>query len=226
MADSAISYHQAAQAKQERRRAAAQPVNQALAGDKLASLHDLGMKLFGEELNSKQDGDRDFSTVAIGHLEDRDKQYLLVVAKGMTQIPGISHVQSMAAGYFKGPKQLTIEILVDPVPILGQDNLHAEMAIVQAVHSKLGISKGSLSNHGLQIACISKGVCPDCSGWLTRHNIPHTWRRKNVSTTGWSNPTTGASFKGKGDELRYVKQIKKDVWLDTASSKETPYPKG
>ncbi len=81
MADSAISYHQAAQAKTKPTAGGCSGCNQALAGDKLASLHELGMKLFGEELNSKQDGDRDFSTVAIGHLEDRDKQYLFVVAK-------------------------------------------------------------------------------------------------------------------------------------------------
>jgi hypothetical protein len=225
MASPQISYHEAAQKKQLRRRNAAQDVGQSLFGDKLNSLHELGMSLFGKELKSKGDDDPDYNTVAIGHLESPEKQILIVAVKGLKDIPDTSHIQNLAAEYFHGFPAMTIEVLVDQTPYKGEANLHAEMAIVQEVNA-IGVPKSSMSAFHLQIACISKGVCPDCSGWLTRHDIPHTYRRATVASSGWSHPITGAFFKYKGNELQYVKQVQKDVWLDTSKSKKTLYPKG
>jgi len=225
MADQALTYHQAAQQKQERRRGAAQEVGQALWGDKLKALHELGMKLFGKELKSKGDDDKDYNTAAIGHMASREKQYLIIAMKGLQGVPDVAHIQNLASEDFGGPREMTIKVLVDQTPLKGEANLHAEMAIVQEA-SVIGVPASSMSAFHLQIACIAKGVCPDCSGWLTRHDIPHTYRRATVASAGWSHPITGAFFKYKGNELQYVKQVQKDVWLDTATSKKTPYLKG
>jgi hypothetical protein len=225
MADQALSYHQAAQLKQERRRGAAQAPNQELWGDKLKALHSLGMKLFGKELKDKGDDDKDYNTAAIGHMADDDRQFLIVAVKGLQGVPDVSHIQNLASQDFGGHREMVIEVLVDATPFKGEANLHAEMAIVQEA-SVIGVPASSMRAFHLQIACIAKGVCPDCSGWLTRHDIPHTYRRATVAAAGWSHPITGAFFKYKGNELQYVKQVQKDVWLDTAASKTTPYPKG
>jgi hypothetical protein len=111
----------------------------------------------------------------------------------------------------------------------GMDHLHAEMAIVQSLCYDLLIPKGQIPGSGAQIACILKGVCPDCSGWMSRHNIPHTWRREHVASSGWTHPLSGAFFKYSGNNLQYNKLFWNGFQpagkIDTMSSKKTPYHK-
>jgi hypothetical protein len=219
------TYHEAAQIKQARRRNAAQAPGKGFAGDQLEALNKIGEVLFGSVLGKS---DRDYETAAVGHLVGRLSRILIVACKGVTA-PSLQAVQNAARPFYGDIPDFGVHILQDAVSLQSEEpNLHAEMAIVQRVVG-LGVTKNELPRCGLQIACIQKGVCPDCSGWLTRHNIPHTWTRKTVATNGWVHPLSGAKYKGKGNELSYLKvrwvgfPLTEDV-MDTARSKQTVYP--
>ena len=83
------------------------------------------------------------------------------------------------------------------VEIIGDiSGLHSEMAIVRTA---TGGSKDLLKSEFfcLEIACIGKGVCPDCSGYLVKHSIPHTAARANAAAQ-WVNPMTGGYYSGTG----------------------------
>lgn len=222
-----MTYHEVAQLKQIRRRNAAQKVGQSLAGSQLDALHEIGEKLFGAALQ-KTDSDKDYETVAIGYLMNIDSLPCLIIACKGIPAPDATTVLGVAQPYYELLQEQRIWILQDQTSVSGEANLHAEMAIVQFVRNQLGVSKGLLPYCGLQIACIKKGVCPDCSGWMTRHNIPHTWRRENVAKLGWVHPLTGTFFKYKGKELQYVKYLwngfQPPTILDTAKSKVTHHP--
>ena len=118
---------------------------------------------------------------------------------------------------FKGPPQPKKEaillrarevgieeiVLSSQIEILGNTSgLHSEMAIVQAVYG----SKNQLRNPemGLEIACIGKGVCPDCSGYMAKYGIPHTATRSNAASD-WVHPFTGAHFHGTDKNFTYGK---------------------
>lgn len=219
-----MTYHQAAQLKQERRRAAAQATGQSLAGDRLNDLNTIGERLFGNVLGQS---DREYETAAVGHFVGQLSHVLIVACKGI-DVPSLNAVQNAATPFFGQIPDFGIHLLQDVVSYQSDEpNLHAEMAIVQRVW-QLGVPRSQIHLCGLQIACICKGVCPDCSGWMTRHNIPHTWVRKNVASNGWVHPLTGARFKGKGNDLSYLKVywngFQPAGHMDTAGSKKTPYP--
>lgn len=97
------------------------------------------------------------------------------------------------------PNQL---IFIDDVPT----NLHAEMAIVQYLCTH-GYQKQHLAGL-LEIYCCGKGVCQDCSGWLTKHGVAHAPLSGAPSPTGWKNPLTGALYKASEDNLVYTKGLK------------------
>src|SRR5688500_7060367 len=90
------TYHEAAQRKQERRRGAAQPAGQALAGDQLESLNKIGEVLFGAVLGKS---DRDYETAAVGHLVGRLSRILIVACKRI-DAPSIQAVQNAAAPFY------------------------------------------------------------------------------------------------------------------------------
>ena len=231
MATNTLTYHEVAQKKQTRRRLAAQQVGASLAGDNLDALHKIGVNLFGVAIKEAQDNENDYNTVAIGHLYNKDSQSILLVAcKGIKAKP-LGTIVAEAKEYFPTLTEGHTIILQNEVSVSGggSDHVHAEMAIVQALYYKLQIPKSQIPSCGVQIACILKGVCPDCSGWLTRHNIPHTWRRGHVASSGWTNPLTGAFFKYSGTNLQYNKLFwsgfQVEGKIDTMSSKQNMHPK-
>lgn len=231
MATNTLTYHEVAQKKQTRRRDAAQQVGASLAGNNLDALHTIGVNLFGVEIKQAQDDENDYNTIAIGHIYNKDSQSILLVAcKGIKAKP-VGTIVAEAKQYFPTLTEGHTIILQDEVSVSGggMDHVHAEMAIVQALYYTLHIPKPQIPSCGAQIACILKGVCPDCSGWLTRHNIPHTWRREHVASSGWTNPLTGAFFKYSGTNLQYNKLFwsgfQVEGKIDTMSSKQNMHPK-
>ncbi len=135
---------------------------------------------------------------------------------------------------FKGPPLQTAEnvflaaqalglpiALVDDVRVLGNTSgLHCEMDIVREA---TGGDKALLSNSEfrLEIACIGKGVCPDCSVFLQKYGIPHTPTRAKVSTD-WVNPFSGAHYTGTGNTLQCIKAGR----TFTATTKPVEYRRG
>jgi hypothetical protein len=249
MATSQVSYFEKAIEKQDRRRKAAQQPGTGLEGNQLASLCKIGEVLFGQQIAENQANDDDYATVAIGYLPNRDWLPCIIVACKSIKAPLRASILNEAKKYYELLGDERLIVLQDQTSIsgmvdmnklgkeqpeelkYGQDHLHSEMAIVQTVYYLLGVPKGMIPHCGLQIACIMKGVCPDCSGWLSRHNIPHTYARKTVATNGWTNPLTGSFFKGKvgnGATFTYNKYFWNGFqplgFLDTEMSKKTPYP--
>ena len=243
------TYYSVAAKKQERRRNAAQKPGEGLAGHQLDNLTKVGEALFGQQIALNQANDDDYSTVAIGYMPNRDYLPCIIVACKSIKAPDRGAILLEAQKYYPLLADERLVVLQDQTSIsgmqdmkkfgqeqpeelkYGQDHLHSEMAIVQTVYYFLGVAKGLIPHCGLQIACIMKGVCPDCSGWLTRHNIPHTYARKSVATNGWTNPLTGSFFKGKpgnGSTFTYNKYFWNGFqplgFLDTDMSKKTAYP--
>lgn len=95
----------------------------------------------------------------------------------------------------------------DPVVITNVEaGLHAEMAVARWCLQNTQYGKWDLA-YVLQVACIGKGVCPDCAGWLNKHRIPHLCIRKEGTNAvvdyaigapsaggQWTHPGTGAVF--------------------------------
>ncbi|HVV73521.1 MAG TPA: hypothetical protein VHI52_18755 [Verrucomicrobiae bacterium] len=93
-------------------------------------------------------------------------------------------------------------IFIDDV----QTNLHAEMAVVQYLCVHEQIRKENLGGL-LEVYCSGKGVCQDCSGWMTKHRIVHAPLSGAPSPTGWRNPLTNALYKASGENLVYTKGL-------------------
>jgi len=88
---------------------------------------------------------------------------------------------------------------------------HSEMSIVEHVLNKDGDrSKDNVRTlkNRLQVLCLGKGVCPDCAGYLNKHEIPqfslqagkmgmvemHLEPGLPSSQGQWMHPRTGAMF--------------------------------
>jgi hypothetical protein len=210
MATPLLTVHQAAQLKQQVRRENAG--NTKWAGKYLGALTRIGERL----LNGFDLGESDYKTLAIGLVGRAEA--IIVCSKGFEPVDCPDAALVIAQSELPAVKQVVC--LVDPTPAddTAQAHLHAEMAIIQYVVKQLGCNKDKLSEWGVEIACIRKGVCPDCSGWLNRHVVPHTVGRPTVATTGWSSPLSGAFYKRKGPELVYNKGL-----LNTDDSKKQTY---
>ena len=87
-----------------------------------------------------------------------------------------------------------------------QTNLHAEMAVVQYLCTTEQIRKENLGGL-LEVYCSGKGVCQDCSGWMTKHRIVHAPLSGAPSPTGWRNPLTNSLYKASGEKLEYTKGL-------------------
>ncbi|HWB86072.1 MAG TPA: hypothetical protein VG675_18155 [Bryobacteraceae bacterium] len=101
-------------------------------------------------------------------------------------------------------------------------NLHAEMAIVRYLHGK-GVAKQDLKAGGLEIYCSGKPVCTDCSGWMTRHGIPHQPVDGSPSPTGWRNPITDAIYKGAAGDVEYTKASKYPATISDFNKNDQEY---
>lgn len=205
-----LTVHRAAQIKQEVRRGNAG--NTKWAGKYLLQLSRIGERL----LNGYELKDSDYNTLAIGLVPRAEA--VIVCSKGFDPVGGNEAALLIVQSEISAVRNLVS--LVDPTPYdeTAQSHLHAEMAIIQYVVKNLGCAKDKLNEWGVEIACIRKGVCPDCSGWLNQHAVPHSDIRKTVATTGWSSPLSGAFYKYKGSELQYNKGA-----LNTADTKDLAY---
>ena len=223
-----VSVHEMAQRKQVRRRDAALPSSTTTTTDVLTALEQTGQQLLpGLGNNAKN-----YDTVAIGFLADASPWWphpkavprIIVAFKGIANPPSAQVIWGAAANHFPSTQIYEVITLVDHVSDAALDegaHLHGEMAIVQFVVNQLGVPKNQLGAAGLQIACIGKGVCPDCSGWMFRHGIPHSKTRDTVASTGWTHPLSGAFYKYKGPALQYFKPAA--GIQDTSTAKATPY---
>lgn len=77
--------------------------------------------------------------------------------------------------------------------------LHAEMMIVRYLMTqgtmRVSDVTGTAQTISLRIGCPGKLVCPDCSGWLKKHGIPHYPPDAGKKSPNWVNPRTGACFR-------------------------------
>jgi len=135
------------------------------------------------------------NTTAIGYCSgEHGTGALYVAVKGPPQ-PDPAIVSAQADG---------LGIAHTGVVIIGNTSgLHAETSIIAAA---TGGDRSLLLSEFfyLEIACIGKGVCPDCSGFMTKHSIPHTAARSNVASD-WKHPFTGAHYHGTGNNFQYSK---------------------
>ena len=91
--------------------------------------------------------------------------------------------------------------------------LHAEMMIVQYAVQKLGFDRKLLADLGLMIAS-TKGCCPDCSGWMNEHRIPHT-PCSGKPTNQWMHPLTGSTYEVKKNFKSYTRVKDKTKFLES-----------
>ena len=210
MATNSLTIHQAAQIKQEARRGKA---GTKWAGKYLRQLNNIGERLLtGHTLT-----DKDYNTFAVGLVPRAEA--LIVCSKGFNPI-GDNVEASLLIAQTEIPAIKYLITLVDPEPDdeQAQSHLHAEMAIIQYIVKQLGCSKDKLHDWGVEIVCLRKGVCPDCSGWLNQHVVPHSDVRPQVAKLGWSSPLSGAFYKYKGTDLQYNKGQ-----LNTSDTKKFAY---
>jgi hypothetical protein len=210
MATPALTVHQAAQIKQQVRRE--NFGNTKWAGKYLLQLGKIGELL----LNGHELKDSDYNTLAIGLVPRAEA--VIVCSKGFEPVSSKDAALLIVKSELPGVNNLVTLVNPEPKDATAHSHLHAEMAIIQYVVKELGCAKDKLSEWGVEIACIRKGVCPDCSGWLNQHAVPHSDIRKTVATTGWSSPLSGAFYKYKGSELQYNKGA-----LNTADTKDLKY---
>lgn len=152
----------------------------------------------------KQGSRANYQTVVVGYWSydgnGSDPPLLFLVTK-LSDVSQSAQAQVLLEASKKklifSPEQL---IVIDEVAT----NLHAEMAIVQYICGKMGVAKQNLRTL-LEIYCVGKGVCLDCSGWLTKHGVVHAPLSGAPSPTGWKNPLTGALYKASEDKLEYTK---------------------
>jgi hypothetical protein len=210
MATPVLTVHQAAQIKQEVRRG--NSGNTKWTGKYLQQLKKVGERL----LNGYELKDSDYNTLAIGLIPRAEA--VIVCSKGFEPVSSNEAALLIVKSEIPGVNNLVTLVNPEPKDATALSHLHAEMAIIQYVVKELGCAKDKLSEWGVEIACIRKGVCPDCSGWLNQHAVPHSDIRKTVATTGWSSPLNGAFYKYKGSELQYNKGK-----LNTVDTKDLKY---
>jgi hypothetical protein len=210
MATNFFSVHKAAQIKQQVRRK--NTGNTIWAGKYLQQLSNLGERLLGD-FNL---GEGDYETLAIGIVPRAEA--VIVCSKGFELIKEPEAALLIIQTELPAIKHLVCLVNPEPLDETAQAHLHSEMGIIQYVVRSLGCNKERLNDWGVEIACIRKGVCPDCSGWLNQHAVPHTVTRKNVASLGWSSPLSGAFYKLKGNDLIYNKGQ-----LNTADTKLEKY---
>jgi hypothetical protein len=186
-----VSILQAAATKQENRRA--RKKQQGVSawmdnGNYLGLLTTLGLVFHVADTKNN-------NTTAIGYsYGEHGTNTIYVAVKGPPQ-PDPKVVSAQASG---------LDIPHSDVVIIGNTSgLHAETSIIR--HATGGDKSALLSDFFyLEIACIGKGVCPDCSGFMTKYSIPHTTVRSNVASD-WVNPFSGAHFHGTDQNLQYRK---------------------
>ncbi len=174
----------------------------------LEDLQSLGMILLASMPKpSKKDNSRsNYATVVTGYWpydgNGNDKPLLFAVMKLAD-----TNINVKSQLYQEGVRLKLINaqdqlVFIDDV----STNLHAEMAIVNYLCTKEGIQKQHLCGL-LEIYCSGKGVCLDCSGWMTKHGIIHAPLSGAPSPTGWKNPLTLALYKASGENLVYTKGL-------------------
>jgi hypothetical protein len=152
-------------------------------------------------------GARDnYATVVTGYMSydgnGHEKPLLFAVMKLANTTINVQaelYQQGVKLKLIQDPDQV---IFIDDVPT----NLHAEMAIVYYLCKRVGYEKQHLGGL-LEIYCSGKGVCQDCSGWMTKHGIVHAPLSGAPSATGWKNPLSGALYKASGENLQYTKGL-------------------
>lgn len=135
------------------------------------------------------------NTTAVGYCSGKHGNGVLYVAVKGPPKPDPAVVSAQADG---------MGIPHSDVVIIGNTSgLHSETAIIAAA---TGGDRSLLLDEFfyLEIACIGKGVCPDCSGFMAKYSIPHTQARSNPASD-WVHPFTGAHFHGTNDNLQYRK---------------------
>lgn len=181
----------------------------------LDDLRDIGLILLQglpKKEEKKAKGSRqNFATVVVGlWLGDKDYNvapHLFIVTKlADVSLPkkteAFQLAQQKLIGVRKEDKLIDDErqmIIIDEI----STNLHAEMAIIRWLN-KNNVGKHCLKDN-LEIYCAGKGVCLDCSGWLTKHGIRHAPLSGAPSPTAWKNPITDSLFRASGEKLEYTK---------------------
>ncbi len=133
------------------------------------------------------------STMALGIFKKGSDRVILVAAQSGDPTEAEAALEFLATA---SPKYKAYRHAFSRLNATG---LHAEMIIIRHLmltgRLKAGDVNGSAIDIGLQIACPAKLVCPDCAGYLRKHNIPHYPVECGDASKNWVNPRTGACFR-------------------------------
>ncbi len=98
----------------------------------------------------------------------------------------------------KYPRYQNFQIRIIPESY-ASPGLHAEMMIMRNLMLHGIIDPSNIQESAkaikLRIVCPGKLVCPDCSGWLRKHGIPHYPVDCGDTSPNWVNPRTGACYR-------------------------------
>jgi hypothetical protein len=147
------------------------------------------------------------STMALGIFEKGPAKVVLVALQaGAKPNPAALDALVTHASYVDYKVQFVPPELVPPAP-----GLHAEMMIVRALMlfglvNPHAINKSAKAIN-LRVVCPEKYVCPDCAGYLRKHEIPHYPPPCGTASPNWVNPRTGACFRATTHEVTYYNKL-------------------
>lgn len=147
------------------------------------------------------------STMALGIFETVSEKVVMVALQAGAK-PNLAALADLVANanYADYKVKSVPPELVPPAP-----GLHAEMMIVRALMligllNPHAINK-SAKRINLRVVCPEKYVCPDCAGYLRKHEIPHYPPPCGAASPNWVNPRTGACFRATTNEVTYYNKL-------------------